>query len=160
MQDVLTSAVNSLDANGRSFSADVHIQLENYFRRGQFKAQAASEISRNAALIVQNAVSESLSRGDDSLSTSHYTHRRYAACIRDLDCFLRYSIYAMLAGSPSVLDERVLNGLKETYQALGIPVSSTIIALQAMRRVTTDLLGNEIGEEIGFYFDYICAGLS
>jgi len=64
-----------------------------------------------------------------------YTTRRYAACIRDLDYYLRYATYAMLAGDASILDERVLNGLKETYSSLGVPVVSTIQAIQAIKEV-------------------------
>jgi len=32
----------------------------------------------------------------------------------------------MLAGDP-ILDERVLNGLKETYNSLGVPIGATAI---------------------------------
>ena len=89
-----------------------------------------------------------------------YTTRRYAACIRDLDYYLRYATYGMLAGDPSILDERVLNGLKETYNSLGVPIGATIQAIQAMKEVTTALVGSDAGQEMGLYFDYICSGLS
>ena len=88
-----------------------------------------------------------------------YTTRRYAACIRDLDYFLRYATYAMLAGDPSILDERVLNGLRETYSSLGVPVSTTVQAIQAMKEVTAGLVGPDAGREMGVYLDYICSGL-
>jgi hypothetical protein len=39
----------------------------------------------------------------------------------------------MLAGDPSILDERVLNGLKETYNSLGVPIGATIQSIQAMK---------------------------
>jgi len=88
-----------------------------------------------------------------------YTTRRYAACIRDLDYYLRYSTYAMLAGDTSILDERVLNGLKETYNSLGVPIGATVQAIQAMKEVTAGLVGPDAGKEMGVYFDYICSGL-
>ena len=89
-----------------------------------------------------------------------YTCRRYAACVRDMDFFLRYATYAMLAGDPSILDERVLNGLKETYNSLGVPIGATVRSVQAMKEVTSEMLGAEAGREIGVYFDHICSGLS
>jgi allophycocyanin beta subunit len=88
-----------------------------------------------------------------------YTTRRYAACIRDLDYYLRYATYAMLAGDTSILDERVLNGLKETYNSLGVPIGATVQSIQAMKEVTASLVGPDAGREMGVYFDYISSGL-
>jgi phycoerythrin beta chain len=56
-----------------------------------------------------------------------------AACLRDAEIVLRYVTYALLAGDASVLDDRCLNGLKETYAALGVPTTSTIRAVQIMK---------------------------
>jgi allophycocyanin beta subunit len=111
--------------------------------------------------LVTQAVAKSLMYTDITAPGGNmYTCRRYAACIRDLDYFLRYATCAMLAGDPSILDERILNGLRETYNALGVPIGATIRAVQSMKEVTIDLLGMEAGKEMGIYFDYICAGLS
>ena len=66
----------------------------------------------------------------------------------------------MLAGDASILDERVLNGLKETYNSLGVPVTATVQAIQAMGEVTAGLVGPDAGKEMGTYFSYICSGLS
>ena len=54
----------------------------------------------------------------------------------------------------------VLNGLKETYNSLGVPVAATVQAIQAMKEVTASLVGADAGKEMGVYFDYICSGLS
>ena len=72
---------------------------------------------------------------------------------------LRYATYAMLAGDTSILDERVLNGLKETYNSLGVPIGATVQSIQAMKEVTAGLVGPDAGREMGVYFDYICSGL-
>ena len=48
-----------------------------------------------------------------------YTTRRLAACLRDMDYFLRYASYALVAGDSTILNERVLNGLDDTYKSLG-----------------------------------------
>jgi len=46
----------------------------------------------------------------------------------------------MLAGDPSILDERG-NGLKETYNSLGVPIGATVQSIQAMKEVTASLVG-------------------
>jgi phycobilisome core component len=61
-----------------------------------------------------------------------YTTRRYSACLRDMDYYLRYASYALVAGSMNVLDERVLQGLRETYNSLGVPIGPTVVGIQIM----------------------------
>ncbi|MEM6521291.1 MAG: allophycocyanin subunit beta, partial [Cyanobacteria bacterium P01_C01_bin.70] len=89
-----------------------------------------------------------------------YPTRRYAACLRDLDYFLRYATYAMLAADTSLLDERVLNGLKDTYLSLGVPLPTTVDAIQAMEAVITEMVGQEAGAEMGIYLNHIAAALN
>jgi len=76
-----------------------------------------------------------------------------------LDYYLRYATYAMLAGDTSILDERVLNGLKETYNSLGVPIGATVQSIQAMKEATAAIVGPDAGREMGVYLDYISSGL-
>jgi allophycocyanin beta subunit len=161
MQDAITAVINSSDVQGKYLDGSALEKLKAYFSTGELRVRAASTISANAAGIVKEAVAKSLLYSDVTRPGGNmYTTRRYAACIRDLDYYLRYATYAMLAGDASILDERVLNGLKETYNSLGVPVGSTVQAIQAMKEVTASLVGSDAGKEMGVYFDYICSGLS
>ena len=56
-----------------------------------------------------------------------------AACLRDGEIVLRYVSYALLAGDASVLQDRCLNGLRETYAALGVPTGSAARAVAIMK---------------------------
>ena len=161
MQDAITAVINSSDVQGKYLDNDALVRLSSYFQTGQLRVRAATTISANAAGIVKDAVAKALLYSDITRPGGNmYTTRRYAACIRDLDYYLRYATYAMLAGDPSILDERVLNGLKETYNSLGVPIGATVQAIQAMKEVTASLVGPDAGREMGVYFDYICSGLS
>jgi allophycocyanin beta subunit len=161
MQDAITSVINSSDVQGKYLDSGAMAKLQGYFSTGELRVNAAKAISANAADIVRDAVAKALLYSDVTRPGGNmYTTRRYAACIRDLDYYLRYSTYAMLAGDVSILDERVLNGLKETYNSLGVPISNTVQAIQAMKEVTAALVGPAAGKEMGVYFDYICSGLS
>lgn len=161
MQDAITGIINASDVQGKYLDTSAMDKLKGYFQTGELRVRAATTIAANAAAIVKEAVAKSLLYSDITRPGGNmYTTRRYAACIRDLDYYLRYSTYAMLAGDPSILDERVLNGLKETYNSLGVPVGATVQAIQAMKEVTASLVGPDAGKEMGVYFDYICSGLS
>lgn len=161
MQDLITSTINTFDVRAQYPDSEAMNKLENYFKTGNLRAKASLAISANAKSIITKAVAKSLMYTDITAPGGNmYTCRRYAACIRDLEYYLRYATYAMLAGDPSILDERILNGLRETYNSLGVPISGTVRAIQAMKEVTADLVGAEAGKEMGVYFDYICSGLS
>ncbi len=161
MQDAITSVIKSSDVQGKYLDAASLEKLKAYFATGELRVRASQAISANSATIVKEAVAKSLLYSDVTRPGGNmYTTRRYAACIRDLDYYLRYATYAMLAGDASILDERVLNGLKETYNSLGVPVVSTIQAIQAIKEVAASIVGSEAGKELGIYLDYISSGLS
>jgi allophycocyanin beta subunit len=159
MQDAITNVINKSDVQGLYLDTASMGSLESYFASGELRVRAAATISANASAIIRDAVAKALLYSDITRPGGNMYTTRYAACIRDLDYYLRYSTYAMLAGDTSILDERVLNGLKETYNSLGVPIGATVQAIQAMKEVTAGLVGADAGKEMGVYFDYICSGL-
>jgi hypothetical protein len=56
-----------------------------------------------------------------------------AACLRDMEIILRYVTYAIFTGDASVLEDRCLNGLRETYLALGVPGASVAEGIRKMK---------------------------
>lgn len=157
MENTITAVITSFDLQGKYIDGNALQQLKHDFQIDEPRVQAAALIRDNAAAIVRDAVSKSLSSSEDN---GLQTTRRYAACVRDLDFYLRYSTYAMVTNDTAILDERVLNGLKETYLALGVPLAATIKAIQAMKEVTVERVGVEAGHKVAPYFDHLCAGLS
>lgn len=161
MQDTITSVINPADEKGKYLDTTELETLRKYYQTGTLRVKAATTISNSAANIISRTVAKSLLYGDITCPGGNmYPTRRYAACLRDLSYFLRYATFAMLAADPSILDERVLNGLQETYDSLGVPVDRTVQAVQAMKEVITDLVGAEAGQEMGVYLDHICSGLN
>lgn len=135
MRDAVTTLIRSYDSTGRYLDQGALDSLKTYFETGTARVQIATLISANAAAIVKGAsgklfetVPELLQPGGNA-----YTTRRYAACLRDMDYYLRYGSYALVAGDPSVLDERVLQGLRETYNSLGVPIAPTVVGIQLMK---------------------------
>ena len=160
MQDAITNVINQSDVQGLYLDTNAMGRLEQNFTSGDLRVRAATTISANSAAIIRDAVAKALLYSDITRPGGNmYTTRRYAACIRDMDYYLRYATYAMLAGDTSILDERVLNGLKETYNSLGVPIGATVQAIQAMKEATASLVGSDAGREMAVYLDYICSGL-
>jgi allophycocyanin beta subunit len=161
MMDAIARIISDADAQGQHLDQNALAILKTYIATGELRVRAAGVISANADQIIKKAVAKSLLDTEVTRPGGNmYTTRRHAACIRDLEYFLRYATYAMLAGDTSILDERVLKGLKETYNSLGVPIPFTVKAIRAMKEVATELMGTDAGEELGTYLDYICDALS
>lgn len=160
MQDTITALINPADDKGLYLEDNDLNTLNQYFQTGALRVKAASQIGESVASIISKTVEKSLLYGDITLPGGNmYPTRRYAACLRDLTYFLRYATYAMLAADASILDERILNGLKDTYSSLGVPIEPTIQAVQAMKEVVTERVGNDAGQEMNVYLDHIISGL-
>jgi phycobilisome core component len=80
-----------------------------------------------------------------------------------MDYYLRYATYALVAGNMNVLDERVLQGLRETYNSLGVPIGSTVQGIQIMKDLVKEQVAAAGITNTAFVdepFDYITRELS
>jgi len=145
MQDAVTTTIGSYDAKGRYLDRAAIDQLKSYFGTGEARLKAASTITANAASLVRQSGSKLFETVPDLIRPggNAYTTRRFAACLRDMDYYLRYTTYALVAGDNYVLDERVLQGLRETYNSLGVPIGPTVQGIQILKSLVTELVGTE-----------------
>ncbi len=133
MLDAFSKAVVSADAS-TSVVGDIEA-LKTFVASGNRRLDAVNAIASNASCMVSDAVAGMICENQGLIQAGGncYPNRRMAACLRDAEIVLRYVTYALLAGDASVLDDRCLNGLKETYAALGVPTTSTVRAVQIMK---------------------------
>ncbi len=142
MRDAVTNLIKNYDITGRYLDRNAIDRLKSYFDTGAARIAAAGVINANAAAIVKQASLQLFEELPELIRPggNAYTTRRYAACLRDLDYYLRYASYAIVAGDTNVLDERVLQGLRETYNSLGTPIAPTVRGIQIMKSAIKDRL--------------------
>ncbi len=140
MRDAVTTLIRNYDATGRYLDREALDTLKSYFDSGLVRAQAAAVITADAAAIVKEAGSKLFEQLPELIRPggNAYTTRRYAACLRDMDYYLRYGSYALVADDMDILDERVLNGLRETYNSLNVPIGPTVIGIQILKDVVRE----------------------
>ena len=133
MLDAFSRAVVAADASTAPIS-DLS-GLKSFVAEGNKRLDAVNAIASNASCVVSDAIAGMICENQGLIQAGGncYPTRRMAACLRDGEIVLRYISYAVLAGDASVLDDRCLNGLKETYAALGVPTTSTVRAVQIMK---------------------------
>jgi len=166
MLDAFAKVVSQADARGEFLNSGQLDALTNMVKEGNKRLDVVNTITGNASSIVADAA-RSLFEDQPQLiqpGGNAYTNRRMAACLRDMEIILRYVTYATLAGDPSVLDDRCLNGLRETYQALGVPGGSVATGVQKMKDIAISLANtpsesvpqgdcNALMSELASYFD-------
>ena len=145
MRDAVTSLIRNYDISGRYLDRDAIDNLKAYFNSGMARIKAAQIINANAANIVKSAGSRLFEEIPELIRPggNAYTTRRYSACLRDMDYYLRYASYALVAGNTYVLDERVLQGLRETYNSLGVPIAPTVRGIEIMKAMLKTMVENE-----------------
>ncbi|HBB32258.1 MAG TPA: allophycocyanin subunit beta [Cyanobacteria bacterium UBA8803] len=165
MRDAITTLIRNYDITGRYLDRDALDSLKSYFNTGTARVAAAGIINANAASIVKQAGSQLFDEIPELIRPggNAYTTRRYAACLRDMDYYLRYASYALVAGNNDLLDERVLQGLRETYNSLGVPIGPTVIGIQIMKNIVKEQVAAAGIEDTSFIdqpFDYMTRELS
>lgn len=137
MQDAITNILNKYDLTGKYLDNYAINQIETYFRTGLDRIKMIEVINSRASKIIKKASTQLYNEQPELLRPggNSYTTRRYAACLRDLEYYLRYASYALIAGNNNILNERVLNGLRETYNSLGVPISPTARSIQILQNV-------------------------
>ncbi|EGJ32534.1 MULTISPECIES: phycocyanin subunit beta [Moorena] len=165
MFDAFTKLVSQADAQGQYISADQLSALSAMVKDSNKRMDAVNRITSNSSTIVANAARSLFAEQPQLINPggNAYTSRRMAACLRDMEIILRYVTYAIFAGDASVLEDRCLNGLRETYLALGTPGASVAVGVEKMKdaaiAIANDTNGITPGDcsslmaEIGSYFD-------
>lgn len=171
MLDAFAKVVAQADARGEFLSNTQLDALSAIVKEGSKRLDVVNKINAKASVIVTNAARALFAEQPQLIQPggNAYTHRRMAACLRDMEIVLRYVSYAVIAGDSSVLDDRCLNGLRETYVALGVPGSSVAVGIKNMKdaavALANDTSGVTIGDcssliaELGGYFDRAAAAV-
>jgi phycocyanin beta chain len=171
MLDAFAKVVAQADTRGEFISASQIDALAAMVAESNKRMDAVNRLTSNAAAIVTNAARSLFAEQPQLIQPggNAYTSRRMAACLRDMEIILRYVTYAVLAGDASVLDDRCLNGLRETYQALGVPGASVAVGVQKMKEAAVSIVNDPTGitkgdcsqivSEIASYFDRAAAAV-
>jgi phycocyanin beta chain len=172
MFDAFTRVVSQADTRGEYLSSSQLDALSAMVADSNKRMDAVNRITGNASTIVANAARVLFSEQPQLIQPggNAYTNRRMAACLRDMEIILRYVTYATFTGDGSVLEDRCLNGLRETYTALGVPGASVAAGVGKMKDAAVAIVNDRNGitqgdcsalvSEIAGYFDRAAASVA
>lgn len=106
--------------------------------------QAIGELPKNFSKNLSAAFTpgETTPPGFKPINVVSYGPNRMRKSLRDLDWFLRYLTYAIVAGDPNILSVNI-RGLKQLIEK-ACSSAATIIALREMRRLSIALVADDI----------------
>lgn len=169
MFDAFTKIVSQADARGQYVENNQIQALNQFVTDGNKRMDVVNRLTGNASTIVASAARALFAEQPQLIAPggNAYTSRRMAACLRDMEIILRYVTYATFTGDGSVMDDRCLNGLRETYTALGVPGSSVAEGVNKMKETAISIANDRAGitqgdcsslmSELGSYFDRAAA---
>ncbi|MEM6434494.1 MAG: phycocyanin subunit beta [Cyanobacteria bacterium P01_D01_bin.115] len=172
MLDAFTKVVSQADARGQYVSDDQLNALNQFVAEGNKRVDVVNRLTGNTSAIVADAARALFAEQPQLIAPggNAYTSRRMAACLRDMEIILRYVTYAVFVGDGSVMDDRCLNGLRETYVALGVPGTSVAEGVSKMKDAAIAIANNREGitqgdcsslmSELSSYFDRAAAAVS
>lgn len=171
MLDAFARVISQADARGDYISDSQFNALNNMVAESNKRMDTVNRITSNSSTIVADAARALFAQQPQLIAPggNAYTSRRMAACLRDMEIILRYVTYATFAGDGSVLEDRCLNGLRETYVALGVPGGSVAEGVNKMKEAAVAIANNRDGitqgdcssliSELSSYFDRAAAAV-
>ena len=137
LQDSIVNIINIYDNAGKYLDSNAITNIKKYFDTAETRLEIVKIINSNSSLIIKQASSQLFEQNPELIrpSGNAYTTRRYAACLRDIDYYLRYASYSIIADDTSVLNSRVLAGLKDTYNSLGVPLASIVTLFELLKEL-------------------------
>ncbi|NJM99546.1 MAG: phycocyanin subunit beta [Phormidesmis sp. RL_2_1] len=171
MFDAFTKVVSQADARGEYIGDDKINALTQMVAEGSKRIDVVNRITSSSSSIVASAARSLFADQPQLIAPggNAYTSRRMAACLRDMEIILRYVTYAVFTGDASVMEDRCLNGLRETYTALGVPGASVANGVGKMKEAAIAIANDREGitqgdcsslmSELGGYFDRAAAAV-
>ena len=164
-KDLLSNSYNLTNVLDKNFE-----NIQKFISTANTRLDAIISITNNSHAIAADAVTAMICENQDSLNSNNCvnTTNKMSVCLRDGEIIIRYITYLLLTKDESILEKSCLKDLKNTYIALGVPLSnavrvvelikdSTIIDIKTTSRLSKEnkSLTSELIKETDIYFDKI-----
>ena len=164
-KDLLSNRYNLTNVLDKNFE-----NIQELISSANTRLDAIISITNNSHAIAADAVTAMLCENQDSLKSNKCvnTTNKMSVCLRDGEIIIRYITYLLITKDESILEKSCLKDLKNTYIALGVPLSHAIRVVELIRdstiidiKTTSSLsqdnksLTSELIQETEIYFQKI-----
>nr|QJH88295.1 ApcE [Pterocladia lucida] len=134
------SAISYLETPQASFLNPSQLESNSSMNSQQLLGNAQNNVVDNVASVFR--ISDSLPTGFKPINVVRYGSTRMKKSLRDLDWFLRYLTYAIVAGDPNILSVNI-RGLRELIDNACSSAAASV-ALRQMRNTAIEIFDNDL----------------
>ena len=164
-KNLLSNSYNLTNVLDKNFE-----NIQKFISTANTRLDAIISITNNSHAIAADAVTAMICENQDSLDSNNCvnTTNKMSVCLRDGEIIIRYITYLLLTKDESILEKSCLKDLKNTYIALGVPLSNAIRVVELIKDSTiidikttssfslnNKSLTSELIKETEIYFDKI-----
>lgn len=136
--------------------------IQDYLQTGPQRLSIAQSLAENEKKIVDQASKSLWRRRPDFIAPggNAYGQKERALCLRDYGWYLRLITYGIIAGNQDPIEDIGIEGVREMYNALNVPVPGMVAAIECLKDASLALLTESQATEAAPYFDYIIQAMS
>jgi allophycocyanin-B len=135
--------------------------MVEFLSGGERRLAVVRVLTENEKKIVDEAAKQLFLRKPDYVAPggNAYGQKQRAQCLRDYSWYLRLVTYGVLASSTELIQKIGLEGAREMYNSLGVPMPGMVEAMRTMKDAALALLSSEGADLAGPYFDFLIQGM-
>jgi allophycocyanin-B len=151
---IVAKVIAQSDRSDRFLSSAELTELQGFFSNGTQRISAAQKLASNEQKIVEQASQRFWSQCPNTPSNSGKPQKT-ALCQRDQGWYIRLVSYCVLAGNSKPLEDIGLDGMREMYVSLGVPLANLKIAMRCVKDVALSTLSSDEAAIATPYFDQL-----
>ncbi|MGB3492478.1 MAG: allophycocyanin subunit alpha-B [Elainellaceae cyanobacterium] len=151
---IVAKVIAQSDRAERFLSSAELTQLQDFFNNGNVRISAAQKLADNQQKIVNEGSKRFWAQCPNTPSNSG-SEKKTALCQRDQGWYIRLVSYCVLAGNSKPLEDIGLDGMRDMYISLQIPLANLKIAMRCLKEVSMGILSSEEAALAGPYFDQL-----
>ena len=151
---IVAKVIAQSDRADRFLGSAELTQLQDFFNQSSARISAAQKLSANQQKIVEEGSKQFWSQCPDTPS-NRGNEQKTALCQRDQGWYIRLVSYCVLAGNSKPLEDIGLDGMRDMYTSLNVPLSNLRVAMRSLKQAALGRLNSEEAALAGPYFDQL-----
>ncbi|MGD1897487.1 MAG: allophycocyanin subunit alpha-B [Phormidesmis sp.] len=151
---IVAKVIAQSDRADRFLGSTELTQLQDFFNNSDVRISASQKLAANQQRIVEKGSQQFWNQCPDTPS-NRGVKQKTALCQRDQGWYIRLVSYCVLAGNSKPLEDIGLDGMRDMYVSLNVPLSNLRMAMRCLKQAAMGLLSSEEAALAGPYFDQL-----